>query len=156
MIWLQYNFAIYQPLCRNILQKFSRAICDILQYTEIYCNTIFCFLCMLYIYCRFIFRSTACAEKLFSHCKYIKIETHNRLTPQLFEAINFWNVIENFGKVHNNWSHMRYRWVQWKIFAHMKEWKKMKPKKREWTETIINNKINIAYYIELNYTNWKH
>lgn len=27
---------------------------------------------------------------------------------------------------------------------------------REWTETIINNKINIAYYIELNYTNWKH
>ena len=43
----------------------------------------------LYIDCRFIFGSTARTERLFSHCKYIKIETRNRLTPQLFEAINF-------------------------------------------------------------------
>ena len=43
----------------------------------------------LYIDCRFIFGSVACAERLFSHCKYIKTETRNRLTPQLFEAINF-------------------------------------------------------------------
>ena len=43
----------------------------------------------LYIDCRFIFRSAARAERLFSHCKYIKTETRNRLTPQLFEAINF-------------------------------------------------------------------
>ena len=81
--------AIYQPLYRNILQKFSRAICNILQYTAIYCNTIYCFLCMLYIDCRFIFGSVTRAERLFSHCKYIKTETHNRLTPQLFEAITF-------------------------------------------------------------------
>ena len=43
----------------------------------------------LYIDCRFIFGSAARAERLFSHCKYIKTETRNRLTPQLFEAINF-------------------------------------------------------------------
>ena len=43
----------------------------------------------LYIECRFIFGSAARAEKLFSHCKYIKTETRNRLTPQLFEAITF-------------------------------------------------------------------
>ena len=81
--------AIYQPLCRNILQKFSRVICDILQYTAIYCNTIYCSLCMIYINCRFIFGSVARAEKLFSHYKYIKTETRNRLTPQNFEAITF-------------------------------------------------------------------
>ena len=44
---------------------------------------------MLYIDCRFIFGSAPRAERLFSHCKYIKKETCNRLTPQLFEAINF-------------------------------------------------------------------
>ena len=44
---------------------------------------------MLYIDCRYIFGSVARAEKLFSHCKYIKIETRNRLTPHLFEAITF-------------------------------------------------------------------
>ena len=43
----------------------------------------------LYIDCRFIFGSAARAERLFSHCKYIKTETRNRLTPQLFEAITF-------------------------------------------------------------------
>ena len=43
----------------------------------------------LYIDSRFIFRSTARAERLFSHYKYIKSETRNRLTPQLFEAITF-------------------------------------------------------------------
>ena len=35
----------------------------------------------LYIDCRFIFGSAARAEKLFTHCKYIKTETRNRLTP---------------------------------------------------------------------------
>ena len=43
----------------------------------------------LYIDCKFMFGSAARAEKLFSHCKYIKTETHNRLTPQIFEAITF-------------------------------------------------------------------
>ena len=43
----------------------------------------------LYIDCRFIFRSAARAEKLFSHCKYIITETRHRLTPQIFEAITF-------------------------------------------------------------------
>ena len=43
----------------------------------------------LYIDCRFIFRSAARAERLFSHCKYIKTVTRNRLTPQLFNAITF-------------------------------------------------------------------
>ena len=43
----------------------------------------------LYINCRFIFESVARVERLFSHCKYIKTETRNRLTPQLFEAITF-------------------------------------------------------------------
>ena len=81
--------AIYQPLYRNILQKISRAIYDILQYTEIYCITIYYSLCILYIDCRYIFVSAARAEELFSHCKYIKIKTRNRLTPQLFEAITF-------------------------------------------------------------------
>ena len=42
---------------------------------------------MLYIYCRFIFGLAARSERLFSHCKYIKTETRNWLTPQLFEAI---------------------------------------------------------------------
>ena len=41
---------------------------------------------MLYIDYRFIFRSAARAEKLFSHCKYIKTETRNRLEI-FFEAI---------------------------------------------------------------------
>ena len=41
----------------------------------------------LYIDCRFIFGSAARAERLFSHCKYIKTETRKRLTPQLFEAV---------------------------------------------------------------------
>ena len=44
---------------------------------------------MLYIDCRFIFGSAARTERLFNHCKYIKIETRNRLTLQLFEAITF-------------------------------------------------------------------
>ena len=43
----------------------------------------------LYIDCRFIFGSAAGTERLFNHCKYIKIETRNRLTLQLFEAITF-------------------------------------------------------------------
>ena len=43
----------------------------------------------LYIDYRFIFGSAARAERLFSHCKYIKIETRNRLTPQFFKAITF-------------------------------------------------------------------
>ena len=43
----------------------------------------------LSIDCRFIFGSEARVEKLFSRYKYIKTETRNRLTPQLFEAINF-------------------------------------------------------------------
>ena len=42
-----------------------------------------------YMHCRFIFGSAARAETLFSHCKYIKTETRNRLTPQLSEAITF-------------------------------------------------------------------
>ena len=79
--------AIYQPLCRNTLQKFSRTICDMLQYTAIYCNTIYCSICMLYIDWRFIFGSAARAERLFSHCKYIKTETRNRLTIKLLEDI---------------------------------------------------------------------
>ena len=42
--------AIYQPLCRNILQKFARAIYDILYYAAMYYNTIYCPPpCMLYI-----------------------------------------------------------------------------------------------------------
>ena len=43
----------------------------------------------LYIDYRFIFGSAARAERLFSHCKYVKTETRNRLTPQLFEVFNF-------------------------------------------------------------------
>ena len=43
----------------------------------------------LYIDCRFIFGSADRAERLFSYCKYIKRETRNRLTLQLFEAITF-------------------------------------------------------------------
>ena len=43
----------------------------------------------LYIDCRFIFGSAARVERLFSHCKYIKTETRNRLTSQIFEAITF-------------------------------------------------------------------
>ena len=42
----------------------------------------------LYIDCKFIFGSAARIERLFSHCKFIKAETFNRLTPQIFEAIN--------------------------------------------------------------------
>ena len=43
----------------------------------------------LYIDCRFIFGSVARAERLFSHCKYIKTETRNRLTPQLLKLLLF-------------------------------------------------------------------
>ena len=43
----------------------------------------------LYIDCRFIFGSVARTERLFSHRKCIKVDTRNRLTPQLFEAITF-------------------------------------------------------------------
>ena len=43
----------------------------------------------LYIDCRFIFGTAARAERLFSQCKYIKTDTRNRLTSQLFEAITF-------------------------------------------------------------------
>ena len=43
----------------------------------------------LYIDCIFIFKSAARADRLFSHCKYIKTEIRNRLTQQLFEAIIF-------------------------------------------------------------------
>ena len=43
----------------------------------------------LYIDCRFIFRSAARAERLFSHCKYIKIVTRNRLTTHFFNATTF-------------------------------------------------------------------
>ena len=43
----------------------------------------------LYIYCRFILGSAAHVERLFNHCKYIKTDTRNRLTQQLFEATNF-------------------------------------------------------------------
>ena len=43
----------------------------------------------LYIDRRFIFGSADFAERLFSYCKYIKTETRNRLTPQLFEAITY-------------------------------------------------------------------
>ena len=57
----------------------------------------------LHIDCRFIFRSVARAERLFSHYKYIKSETRNRLTPQIFEAITFLKSNKrNFGKMHNN------------------------------------------------------
>ena len=35
------------------------------------------------------FGPAARAEKLPSHCKHIKIETRNRLTPQFFKAITF-------------------------------------------------------------------
>ena len=43
----------------------------------------------LYIDSRFIFRSAARAERLFSHCKYIKIVTRNRLTTHFFNATTF-------------------------------------------------------------------
>ena len=43
----------------------------------------------LYIDCRFIFGIAACAERIFSHCKYIKTETRNRLTPQLLKLLLF-------------------------------------------------------------------
>ena len=43
----------------------------------------------LYMDCRFIFGSVAHTERLFSHFKYIKTETRNRLTSQLFEAVTF-------------------------------------------------------------------
>ena len=43
----------------------------------------------LYIECRFIFGSAACIERLFSHCKYIKTKTRNRLTPQLLKLLFF-------------------------------------------------------------------
>ena len=49
----------------------------------------------LYIDWRFIFGSAARAEKLLSHCKYIKTETRHSLTPQLFEAINFLKINRN-------------------------------------------------------------
>ena len=81
--------ARYQPLCRKILQTVFRAICDILKYTAIYCNTIYCSLCIFYIDWRFIFGSVARVERLFSHCKYIKTETRNRLTTKHFEDIIF-------------------------------------------------------------------
>ena len=76
--------AIYQWLCRKILENFFRAICDILQYMVIYCSPY-----MFYIDWRFISGSAARVERLLSHCKYIKTETRHSLTPQLFEAINF-------------------------------------------------------------------
>ena len=41
----------------------------------------------LYIDCRFIFGPVARSQRLFSHCKYIKTETHHRLTPQMFEVL---------------------------------------------------------------------
>ena len=43
----------------------------------------------LYIECRFIFGSVVHTERLFSHFNYIKTETRNWLTPQLFEAATF-------------------------------------------------------------------
>ena len=43
----------------------------------------------LYVYWRFIFELAARAERLFSHCKYTKTETRNRLAPQIFEATSF-------------------------------------------------------------------
>ena len=104
----------------------------------------------LYKKCRFIYESVARAKKLFSHFKYTETDYRNRLTPQLFEAITFWKVIDNFGKfiiiilTYNIDELMT-------IFTHINEWKKTKQKEREWTEIIINSKINIAYYIDSDY-----
>ena len=81
---MNYFDAIY---CRKFIVK-CMIYCNIL-HTVMYCSTIYCSLCMLCIDCRFIFGSAARAERLFSHCKYIKTETRNRLTPQLFETITF-------------------------------------------------------------------
>ena len=53
---------------------------------------------MLYINWRFIFGSAARVEWLFSHYKYIKTETCNRLTPQLFEAITFLKINRDLWK----------------------------------------------------------
>lgn len=38
---------------------------------------------------RFILGSAVCADRLFSHCKYFKTETRNRLTTTHFEVITF-------------------------------------------------------------------
>ena len=43
----------------------------------------------LYIDYIFILGSAACADRLFSHCKYFKTETRNRLTTKFFEVITF-------------------------------------------------------------------
>ena len=43
----------------------------------------------LYVDCRFIFRSENYAERLFSHCKYIKSEIRNRLIPQFLKILVF-------------------------------------------------------------------
>ena len=43
-----------------------------------------------YVDYRFIFGSAARWKGLFNHCKSIKTEIRNKLTPQSFEAINFW------------------------------------------------------------------
>ena len=49
-----------------------------------------------YVDYRFIFGSVARWKGLFNHCKSIKTEIRNKLTPQSFEAINFWKSNREF------------------------------------------------------------
>ena len=77
------------------------------------------------------------------------------MTPQFFEVITSLKGNRELWEDTQQLILCAIWWVKWKILVHVKEWKKTKLKKREWTETIINNKINIAYYIDLNYTNLK-
>ena len=85
----------------------------------------------LYIDCRFIFGSAARAKRLFSHCKYIKTETRNRLTPQLFKAITF---LKSNRELWENLQQLISRAISMSkinILAHINKWKKTKQKKRE-------------------------
>ena len=122
--YINHFAAIY---CRNFLVQYV-----------IYCN-IRQYIAIQYIasYAHFTqtedcFGSAARAERLFSHCKYIKTETRNRLITKNFEHIIF---LKSNRELWKNSQQLITRAISMskmkKKLAHIKEWKKMKPKKRE-------------------------
>ena len=80
----------------------------------------------LYIYCKFIFRTVARVERLFSHCKYIRTDIRNRLTPQIFEAIT---LKKSNRELWENSQHLISREILMSKIGnspHINEWKKTK------------------------------
>ena len=83
---------------------------------------------MLYIDCRFIFGSAARAEKLFSHCKYIKTEPRKRLTPPIVEAITF---LKGNRELWENWQQLISRAISMSKMENFRAYKRMEEDETE-------------------------